>query len=147
MSKAMSINIFSGEKGLGGALTNPTELARQKGCIQQQYPVVFRGRRYPDAEAAYQLCKAETPEANDTMMKYVIAAKLLQNEVLLTAITRRGGVAFLETCTHFTGARSEGAQSWEGAGRESRFIRNLIEGYELALTGNADEPVDQMSLF
>jgi hypothetical protein len=141
------MNIFSGEKGLGGALTNPTELARQKGCVQQQYPVVFRGRRYPDAEAAYQLLKEGSAEADDLMMVYLIAAKLLQNDVLLTAITRRGGVDFLETCTHFTGARSEGAQSWEGAGRQSRFIRNLIAGYELALTGNADEPVSQMDLF
>jgi hypothetical protein len=32
-------------------------------------------------------------------------------------------------------------------GRQSRFIRNLIAGYELALTGNGDEPVSQMALF
>jgi hypothetical protein len=143
----MTLNIFSGEHGLGGALTNPTELARQKGCIQQQYPVVFRGRRFPDAETAYHVLKETTPEANDALMVYIIAAKLLQNEALLTAITRRGGTPFLETCSHLTGARSEGSQSWEGVGRQSRFIRNLIAGYELALTGNGDEPVSQMALF
>lgn len=143
----MTLNIFSGEPGLGGALTNPTELARQKGCIQQQYPVVFRGRRFPDAETAYHVLKQSTPEANDTLMTYIIAAKLLQNEALLKAITRRGGAAFLATCSHLTGARSESAQSWEGVGLESRFIRNLVAGYELALSGNAEEPVSQLALF
>ncbi|MGK7944825.1 MAG: ATP-dependent RecD-like DNA helicase, partial [Microcystaceae cyanobacterium] len=37
------INISSRTQGLGGALTNPTELARRQGNISQSYPVSFRG--------------------------------------------------------------------------------------------------------
>jgi hypothetical protein len=60
----------------------------------------------------------------------IIAAKLRQHPRLGEAVKRRSGVSFLERCEHFTGARSESFRAWEGFGRESRFIRNLIAGYE-----------------
>lgn len=140
----LGINIFSGEPGLGGALTNPTELARRKGAIPRPYPVIYGGKRWIEAESAYQAFKTDDATANDEIMAQVIAAKLLQNPELFDEIQSRGGVAFLEASTHWTGARTPGAQSWEGAGRESRFIRNLIRGFEFALKGQSES---QASLF
>lgn len=126
------INIFSGATGLGAALTNPTELARKKGCISKAYPVLFRGRLWPDAETAYQvLAQAGMNEAErDALMLELIAAKFRQHEDLLQEVVARGGREWLMTCTHFTQARTERAQSWEGAGLESRFIRNLVAGFD-----------------
>lgn len=131
-SPVPGINIFSGEVGLGAALTNPTELARQKGKLAHAYPVTVLGRRFPDAESAYKQLRSDSPIANDALMAELIAAKLRQHPRLLEAISRRGGVPWLECCSHWTGATSEHAKAWEGSGRESRFIRNLIAGYELA---------------
>lgn len=140
------INIYSGAGGLGSALTNPTELAFQKGMLKRRYPVVFGGRRWPDVETAYLTLKGQDSAANDRFMAELIAAKLIQHPVLLEAVRARGGVAFLEACSHFTGARTERFQAWEGQGRESRFIRNLIAGFELAEAGSATQ-AGQGSLF
>jgi hypothetical protein len=54
---APGINIYSGEEGAGGGLTNPTELSYAKGHIKHHYPVDLLGRTFPDAEAAYQALK------------------------------------------------------------------------------------------
>lgn len=129
------MNIYSGTPGLGGALTNPTELARRKGSIVDRYPVRYQRRDYPDVETAYLALKGRSPAANDTLMARLIAAKFDQHPALFAAVAERGGVAFLESCEHRTGARTERFQSWEGRGRGSRFIRNLIAGYELVLRG------------
>ena len=127
------INIFSGEKGLGGALTNPTELARKKGSITEAYPVVFAGKRWSDVESAYHILGAKTasPAARDRLMAELIAAKFAQHPALAGAVEARGGAAFILRCTHWTGAKSEGARAWEGAGPDSRFIRNLAAGWAL----------------
>lgn len=124
------MNIFSGEKGLGGALTNPTELAKRKGNIAQSYPVNVEGKHFPDAEAAYHFFKCGDATADDEMMTCLIALKLKQHPRLFEAIAAQGGVAWLETCSHITYAKTPSAASWEGQGRESRFIRNLIAGFE-----------------
>jgi hypothetical protein len=129
------INIFSGEPGLGGALTNPTEMAKRKGCIDVRYPVTYHSRAYPDVELAYHVLATGDAKSDDELMANLISQKFLQHPALMEEVTTRGGVAFLEVCGHFTNARSERFQSWEGQGRESRFIRNLIAGYEKALTG------------
>lgn len=128
-------NIFSGEKGLGGALTNPTELARRKGSIQEYYPVRFQGKRYPDVETAYHALQQSDGAANDRLMVELIAAKFQQHPSLREEVRARGGRGFLEACRHWTQARSASAQSWEGEGLQSRFIRNLVAGYELAESG------------
>jgi len=127
------MNIWSGSRGLGGALTNPTWLAKRKGTIQGDYPVTFRGRTFADAEAAYQAFKPKAFEAREALCAEVIEAKLLQHPRLLEAITARNGVAWLERCRHETGARTEHFQRWEGQGRQSPFIRALILAYERAL--------------
>lgn len=128
------INIFSGAGGLGGALTNPTELARRKGCITQAYPVLFSGRLWPDVETAYHVLAQHTEDVaeRDSLMVELIAAKFRQHLQLLADVTDNGGVRWLQACSHFTSARTARAQSWEGAGMASRFIRNLVSGFERA---------------
>ena len=123
------MNIYSGSGGLGSALTNPTELARHKGKLDRSYGILFNGRAYPDAETAYQRRKTGDVESDDNLMAEIIRTKLMQYPELLTEINNRGGLEFLRNCVHFTGARTSRFKSWEGRGEESRFIRNLIEGY------------------
>lgn len=129
---AAPINIFSGESGLGAALTNPTELGREKGRLSRSYPILFQNKRYRDVETAYhQLGESLNPSQKDTLMVELIAAKFHQHQELANAVCARGGALWLEQCSHFTGARTDQAKSWEGAGLESRFIRNLVQGYKL----------------
>lgn len=130
---APGINIFSGERGLGAALTNPTELAKRKGMLSTSFAIVFDGKRYPDVETAYHLLanKPDMP-ATDTLMAELIACKFRQHPSLAKEVASKGGVAWLRRCDHLTGARSDSAQSWEGHGQASRFIRNLARGYEMA---------------
>lgn len=133
---APAINIWSGAHGLGGALTNMSERAKEKGCIKYSYPVKVNGVTYPDSEAAYQALKVPGEEDyNDGLMIDLIALKLTQNSKLFDLVKKNGGVAWLEKCSHFTQAKSERAQSWEGQGMGSRFIRNLIHGFRKAETG------------
>ncbi|WP_063805088.1 DUF4326 domain-containing protein [Burkholderia ubonensis] len=133
---APAINIWSGAHGLGGALTNMSERAKEKGCIKNSYPVKVNGVTYPDSEAAYQALKIQGEEEyNDGLMIDLIALKFLQNTILFERVTKNGGVAWLEKCSHFTQAKTERAQSWEGQGNGSRFIRNLIHGYQKAESG------------
>lgn len=130
----MPFNIFSGSRdgnGLAAALTNPTCLSKRKGTIQQQYPVFFRGRVWPDAETAYLTLSAKgMPVENDRLMIDIIEAKLYQHPRLGYTLTKLGGVDFLRKCTHYTYAKSDRFQQWEGYGEESRFIRNLIAAYQ-----------------
>lgn len=133
---AEAVNIYSGSRGIGGALTNMSEIARRKGCIKHSYPVTINDVRYEDSEAAYQALKIHgDDDYNDGLMIDIIALKFEQNPDLLKWVKQDGGVAWLEKCSHFTNAKSPRAQSWEGQGRESRFIRNLIHGYEKAVAG------------
>lgn len=133
---APAINIWSGASGLGGALTNMSERAREKGCIKNAYPVTVNGVRYPDSEAAYQALKVPgEDDYNDGLMVDLITLKFKQNTILFERVTRNGGVDWLAKCSHFTNAKSERFQAWEGQGHGSRFIRNLIQGYQKAQSG------------
>lgn len=126
------INISSNTKGLGGALTNPTEKAFLKGKIKHSYPVVWKGTRFPDVEAAYQSYKTADEQANDQIQAEIIQAKLTQHPKLLEAVRSRGGEDFIVACSHKVGAVTDRAKSWEGQGMQSRFLRNLRVGYILA---------------
>lgn len=140
------INIFSGaDTPLGAALTNPTELARQKGNLQRSYPVRFNNKHYPDAETAYQVLKPQAVD-NVELMAEIIVAKFKQHPGLAADVQSRGGAAWLRTCTHFTNARTEGAQRWEGAGLKSPFIRVLADAFERFERGDTSE-LGQTSLF
>jgi len=120
--------------GLGAALTNPTELSFKKGKIKHHYPVVFNNQSFVDAEAVFQAYRTGYIEPDKQIMTSVIKAKLEQHPQLLSAITFRGGVAWLKTCSHLVGVKSshwQGVKSshWEGVGRKSNFIACLIEAY------------------
>ena len=110
------------------ALTNPTERARRKGRLARSYPVVDKtGKVWPDSEAAYKAFKTGDTPHDERVMVRIIAAKLQQHHELVTRISGRGGVTFLERCDHLVGVKNS---RWEGRGRESRFIRCLIAAYE-----------------
>jgi len=140
------INIFTSERGLGGALTNPTELARANKCIDQSYPLRFAGRDWPDADAAYQSCKTQDETANDALMVQIIAVKLYQHRSLFDAINNLGGRRFLCECSHLSNDESEAAIGWEGRGLDSRFIRNFIGGFDLLTESSAAEVYQQTLL-
>jgi hypothetical protein len=127
------VNIYSGEGGLGSALTNPTELARKKGVLHKKYPVRFRGKFYLDAEAAYQKRKTGHRYMDDLLMKEIICAKFMQHSYLFGEVCQRGGVAFLEKCDHLLPNHRVAKDLWQGRGMNSRFIRNLVGGFKLAL--------------
>jgi len=111
MKLASPLNIWSGSSemnGLGAALTNPTELSFKKGKIKHHYPVVFNNQSFVDAEAVFQAYRTGYIEPDKQIMTSVIKAKLEQHPQLLSAITFRGGVAWLKTCSlvichHFQG--------------------------------------------
>ncbi len=127
------INLSSHTPGLGGALTNPTALAKRKGNVQHDYSVTLRGRTFSDAEAAFHtLCTDESFARQEAICAEIVEAKLRQHPRLRTAIAARGGLAWLECCSHFTRARTPGFQRWEGAGRESAFLRAVMAGYAAA---------------
>jgi hypothetical protein len=127
-------NIFSGERSARTVLTNPTELARKKGNLRYSYPVTIDGITYPDAEEAYQRLKLKLGHfagmaEREALCTRVIEAKLRQHGQLAEFITVNGGVQWLAQCRHYTGARTQGFQEWEGVGYESAFIRALIKAY------------------
>lgn len=133
----MRFNIFSGSRdgnGLAAAFTNPTVLSRRKGTVARDYQVYFEYRSWLDAEEAFLTLSRRNPASlcdHDKLMCDIIAAKLQQHPHLFIAVRQRGGVAFLRQCEHYTGAQTARFRKWEGYGVESRFIRNLIAGYEV----------------
>lgn len=126
-------NIFSGSKdGLSAALTFPTELSFKKGNIKNHYPVADKnGNEFPDAETAYHYWKKNIAQDRwEELYIRIAVAKFRQYPQLIEHITKRGGVEWLETCSHFTGAKTERFKRWEGIGYDSKFIRLLIEAYK-----------------
>jgi hypothetical protein len=140
------INIYSGAGGLGSALTNPTELAYRKGVLKERYPILFRKRRWPDVETAYLTLRGEDHVENERLMVELIAAKFTQHPSLTAQVIEKGGREFLMKCSHFTNARSEHFQWWEGEGMASPFIRLLVAGFDMAQAGSATQD-GQVSLF
>lgn len=83
-----SPHIWSGAPGIGGALTNMSERAREKGCIKHSYPVTVNGVSYPDSEAAYQLLKIPGNDSyNDGLMIDILALKFRQHAILFNQVT------------------------------------------------------------
>lgn len=140
------INIFSGEKGLGGALTFPTEMSYSKGSISNKYPVVFEGVQYPDAESCYHSLKGKYSNS-ELLYVNIAATRFNQYPSVCREIERRGGVSWLMTCSHVTGATSDRYKAWEGDGMSSKFIRLLADGYSLYLKGIEFSKAPQGSLF
>jgi predicted NAD-dependent protein-ADP-ribosyltransferase YbiA (DUF1768 family) len=125
----LTMNIWSGsDVKFAAAPTNPTCASKRKGKILSDYPVSVDGVIYPDAESAYQKLKW-TGSANQRfeVMTKIITEKLKQHPKLKEMIALRGGVAFLETCSHCV---TQKGSVWEGEGRKSKFIACLIDAYE-----------------
>jgi len=120
--------ISSNARGLRGALTNPTELARRKGNIRKSYPVKFAGRRYKDAETAYKTLKPAYKNAEHyALMVEIMTAKLEQYPALVKALTRKGGSAWIMSCTH---QPKPSADRWTTKGK-NWFIKALNEAYAI----------------
>lgn len=123
--------ISSNSKGLLAALTNPTELAKKKGNLSESYPVTVRGTEYADAEAAYQALKNtatkdDNPQTNTYgLMVEILKSKLKQYPRLVTAITKKGGEAWLNKATHQPTRKNT---VWETGGK-NWFIKALTEAY------------------
>lgn len=130
------INIYSGESGLGAALTNPTELAKRKGGITRSYPIRVDGALFGDVEIAYfsLRTKCQNDQEIRELMTALIAIKLQTYPELQQAITDHGGVAWLQKCTHYTSSNRQNISTWEGDATSSKFIQLLIQGYLLSLS-------------
>ena len=128
------VEISSNAKGLAGALTNMTELAKRKGNLAQSYPVKFRGKEtpYKDSEEAYQALKGVTLENGERtvdtykLMVEIITAKLQQHPRLVSEITKQGGSAWILSSTHQPTKKNT---VWETGGK-NWFIKALNEAYE-----------------
>ena len=121
-------NISSGSANpLLAALTNPTELALKKKKISQSYPVTYNGKKYKDAEAAYQANKVRDLGQSMEIMSDIIRDKFLQHEDLYSAAASLGE-ARLSQLSH----RVNGNKRWEGNGLESNFITALVNGFKRA---------------
>lgn len=117
-------NISSNSMMLGW-LTAPTELARQKGNVRTAFPIVYNGVEYADVETAYQKNKPATLVERTALMTHLLVIRFIRYPATAEAIKDNGGVPWLNDCEH----RVTGNQRWEGAGRESRYIRCLIAAY------------------
>lgn len=127
------INIYSGTPGIGGALTNRTELSFEKGNIKHHYPITWEGVEYPDVESAYKAHKGNKTFAQlQSMMVDMIEVKFRTHPKLRDAVTKRGAANWLLECSHCTNARSQVFRRWEGHGYESPFIRCLTVGYAMS---------------
>lgn len=123
-------NIWSGSRTLA-VLTNPTELARRKGNLRHSYPITYRGRVWPDVEAAFHAHKAGKDFGQQqALVTDLVEAKLQQHPRIAELIAHNGGIAWLRQCSHYTRARTPAFQRWEGDGEESAFVRCLIAAYQ-----------------
>jgi len=136
--RVMGENITSNSKGLAGALTNPTKLSFEKGNIEKEYPVEFRGKVWEDAEAAYQYHKSRIDDFFDSslnmendyrLMKEIIAEKLKQYPELMQQIEDKGGIEYLESSTHSISEKYDKTSRWTGKGLDSQFIKALVNAY------------------
>jgi len=145
------VEISSNAKGLGAALTNPTELAKSRGNITQSYPVEFNGKTYKDVEQAYQALKhkseAKTKPTKETSKNYklmvdLIKAKLQQHPRLVSEINKKGGSAWILSSTHQPTLQDT---VWETGG-QNWFIESLADAYNaIAQTTQPEAGVNVIS--
>lgn len=137
------INIFSGSKE-ASFLSNCTVLAKQKRCLEKDYPIYFRGKNYADAEAVIlSIGKNMNFEEKKELCFKVIATKLSLYPELVDFIDINGGIEWLKECTHYTQAVSDNFKAWEGDGENSVFIQCLIKGYNAVKNRQLPEPIQQ----
>lgn len=143
-SNTNSKEISSSSKGLLAALTNPTELAKSKGNLEQSYPMSFRGiAGYVDAEAVYWKLKDKSEATtkppreksnNYKLMVDILKAKLEQYPRLFTKIQTNGGVEWLKTLTHQPTKQNT---VWETGGQDW-FMTALKEAYNTLLVKQSE---------
>ena len=130
------VHISSDAKGLGGALTNPTELSKKKGNIEQDYSITYKEKDYISVEAAYQANKVDetktkpnkSESANYNLMVELITEKLHTYPKLVRAITKLGGLMYLAKAVHQPTKQNT---VWETGGK-NWFIDALKEAYTAA---------------
>lgn len=122
-------NIWSGSKTLA-VFTNPTELAYKKGNLKHHYPIEFNKKKYADVEEAYHKHKEGSLKLRAELITVLIIIKFRTYPILMDTIKFNGGVDWLKSCSHHSGARSKSFQSWEGDGEKSLFIQCLIDAYD-----------------
>lgn len=124
-----AVNIDSNGVDIAAALSNRTRLARRRGRIDRDYPVVVEGQSFPDADAAYGHLWGMTANALEAerLMIVVLHSKIAQYPKLEWEISRRGGEAWLRLCTYLDGAEQD--RYWTGTGMHSRFIRCLTAAW------------------
>ena len=135
------INISSGTKGLPGALTNHTVLSKKKGSIESDYPIEFNGTKYDSVESAYQGNKvdesktkpAKEDSQNYKLMVELIGAKFANHPRLVGAVTKLGGLKYLENAVHQPTSKNT---VWETGGQDW-FMSAMKEAYNNAIA----EPV------
>ena len=128
------VNIDSSQKGLEAALTNPTELARSKGNLQESYGIMFNGKYYKDVEEAYQKLKdtseARTKPKKEVSKNYALMVSLIETKLktfprLVKAIDDRGGLEYLGQIVHQPTNKNT---VWETGGQDW-FKSALIDAY------------------
>ena len=117
------------------ALTHPTEKSLQNKKIKTSYPVIYKGIKYPDAEAAYTgLIRAATPEPSiekkEEIMREVNLAKFAMYPRLADELEKRGGIEYLGTLKHDV-KTATGDKAWEGEGADSLMLSSLAHAFAI----------------
>jgi hypothetical protein len=125
-------NIYSGASGGLAVFTNPTSIAKFKRNLKKDYPIVFRGRKFIDAEFAYKSFSwpGMSWEDRQILCIEVIIAKFRCWPFLVDVISANGGGAWIRQCSHFIGiGKTIPSTAWEGEGTNSLFIKCLLQAY------------------
>ena len=138
------IDISSGTKGLPGALTNHTVLSKKKGSIENDYPIEFNGTKYDSVESAYQdnkVNESKTKPAKEDSQNYKLMVELISEKFssypqLLDALTKAGGLKYLENAVHQPTTKNT---VWETGGQDW-FISALREAY-INVSSESAKPV------
>ena len=133
------VNISSNEKGIGGALCIDDRTNRNKGFITKPYPVMYQGEIF---DCAIDLFRNKTlmnkyfhsietnPDKIDPLDWLIVCLteKFKSNPFLWRAVKERGGVYYLDGCTHYKAGNINDVK-YEGEGPYSLYICSLIDAY------------------
>ena len=135
------VNISTNEKGIGGALCIDDRSNRQRNLINKKYPVFYQGQMFDCAIDMYQNKELmdnyfSSTEANldrvdeGDWLVVCLTEKFKSNPCLWKAVKERGGVYYLDGCTHYRNKTSgESETKYEGEGTFSLYICHLIDAY------------------
>ena len=144
---------------LGGVLTSTTVKSKQVGTIEGEYPVSFRdnkampagnygletytqakgeGQPFLSAEQAFYAYKETLPlgEPRVQLMAQILTARFEQHPRLVEAVTKRGGVEWLENCSYKVSSENTKGNFWEGEGLKSPYVRAIAQAYTSVIEKN-----------